>query len=92
MKNTTKLIGAVIIAIPLLYLISKKSNSTTGAVDASTTTNEVATTEVPESNEPTQIFGARLPDGTTATGSSNIASNPLDLVGDRFYGGMTERS
>jgi hypothetical protein len=31
-------------------------------------------------NEPTQIFGAKLPDGTTNTQSSSILPNPVDVI------------
>ena len=79
MKNSTKAVGIVLVAttIALLYFKNKTRTTTTKINNVSAKTDIGATTEITESNEPTQIFGGALPDGTIATGRSNIAPNPV---------------
>jgi hypothetical protein len=77
MEDSTKKTGIVIILLGLLgyfYFKNKKAVTT----DITTITDAITTK--PISNEPTQVFGTKLPDGTTATGVSSIAPNPVDVV------------
>jgi len=83
MKNSVKVAGVAAVIILLLYLKKKKPAlaTTLESTKVSDSSNEpIASQPILESNEPTQVFGAMLPDGTTATGNSNIAPNPLDVV------------
>jgi hypothetical protein len=74
MNNLTKILGVGVLGIAgYLYWKNKKSNSSNSiSKDSSLSTTDT--------NEATQVFGVKLPDGTNPTGSSSIAPNPLDVV------------
>ena len=69
MKNSILVVGGLSLAGLAIYMYAKNKNN-------------VLTIVSPEvSNELTQILsGGKLPDGTTASGTSSIAKNPIDTV------------
>lgn len=81
MKNSVKILSLGAIGV-VIYFYFKNKKSGQALVDTTGTDQEfsIKASDLTGVNEPTQVLGATLPDGTTATGASNIATSPVDVV------------